>query len=470
MNKIYTVCEYDNLIRASEDQKEDPSTIEKDHKIVEAVYDELRDYLLSSLKDDKAQMFKVAKLGSKKGMGEVIRLQNYVGVISLPSGARFEVLPKIYAGDDALNKVNDIKNILLSMLSTLKDFPAIELDSTSLGLANMSIYEIFVRIYLRRVLSLVKRGLKSEYSLVEENSLSYKGRLLVSEQIKFNSAHEERFYMQKEVYDLDRHENRLIKSALKKLLRGSDDFENIRLARRLLCDFDSVPESMDYERDYASIVFDNGNKEYLDIIQWSMVFLRNKTFSLFDEKTNGQALLFPMEKVFEAYIANRLSDVVRLYNKQNGLNWRVLCQERAKYLFDIPKAFKIRPDIHIENGQNVLLDTKWKLLSKSESKNGISQGDMYQMYAYSKRYQASQVYLLYPHTPIEGSIRYKSYRTDERANPTRVDLKFMDLDNIVKLSGKASDKLSDKYCLYGLISEIEQINPGIAELNLLTSI
>ena len=470
MNKTYTVREYDNLVCADKDDEESSSLLGNNHLVVKEVYDELKNYLLSSLKDDKAQMFRVAKLGSKRGVGETIRLQNYVGVISLRNGARFEVLPKIYVGDSALSKAKDIKSILLSMLCTLKDFPAIELNSTSLGLADMDIYEIFVRIYLQRVLALVKKGLKSEYSLVEENSNSYRGRLLVSEQIKFNSAHEERFFMQKEVYDLDRHENRLIKSALKKLLRESDDFENIRLARRLLCDFDPVPESADYERDYASIVFDNGNKEYLDIIQWSMVFLRNRTFSIFDEKTDGQALLFPMEKVYEAYIANRLGDMVKLFNKSNGLSWKVLCQERAKYLFDVPKAFRIRPDIRIDSGQNIVLDTKWKLLSKNEARNGISQGDMYQMYAYSKRYQASQVYLLYPHTPIDKDIRYKTYRTDEETSPTRVDLKFLDLDNIVKLKDKLTDKLTDKYCLYDLVRDIKNNNPGTANINLMASI
>ena len=45
----------------------------------------------------------------------------------------------------------------------------------------------------------------------------------------------------------------------------------------------------------------------------------------------------------------------------------------------------------------VILDTKWKSLINNEKNNyGISQQDMYQMYAYSKKYGTSEIWLLYP--------------------------------------------------------------------------
>ena len=55
------------------------------------------------------------------------------------------------------------------------------------------------------------------------------------------------------------------------------------------------------------------------------------------------------------------------------------------------------------------MDTKWKSLFDNEAKNyGISQADMYQMYAYSKKYQTSEIWLIYPvnqemrnHRPIQ---------------------------------------------------------------------
>ena len=42
------------------------------------------------------------------------------------------------------------------------------------------------------------------------------------------------------------------------------------------------------------------------------------------------------------------------------------------------------------------MDTKWKRLSSQWHNYGISQADMYQMYAYRREYDAKQAVLLYP--------------------------------------------------------------------------
>ncbi len=44
------------------------------------------------------------------------------------------------------------------------------------------------------------------------------------------------------------------------------------------------------------------------------------------------------------------------------------------------------------------MDTKWKVLSADKANYGISQADMYQMYAYQKKYISENVTLLYPLT------------------------------------------------------------------------
>lgn len=83
-----------------------------------------------------------------------------------------------------------------------------------------------------------------------------------------------------------------------------------------------------------------------------------------------------------------------------GTEYEISVQEQGVYLFDTPQKFRLRPDIVIKhNNSMVVLDTKWKLLTSSGGKkNGISQQDIYQMYAYAKRYSAKQVILLYPYS------------------------------------------------------------------------
>jgi len=71
------------------------------------------------------------------------------------------------------------------------------------------------------------------------------------------------------------------------------------------------------------------------------------------------------------------------------------------------------------------MDTKWKLLSDTERNSGISQLDMYQMYAYAKKYEADRIVLLYPYSDriSRTDIGYASN------DNVKVDVRFVDLRN-----------------------------------------
>lgn len=50
-----------------------------------------------------------------------------------------------------------------------------------------------------------------------------------------------------------------------------------------------------------------------------------------------------------------------------------------------------------QNGRVIVLDTKSKVLINNQGKNyGISQADMYQMYAYAKKYGTDEIVVIYP--------------------------------------------------------------------------
>ena len=72
----------------------------------------------------------------------------------------------------------------------------------------------------------VHDGLRSSYLENEDNLRYYKGKLVVSEQIKRNIAHGERFFVKYDEYQVNRVENRLVKATLLKLGRISDSAEN----------------------------------------------------------------------------------------------------------------------------------------------------------------------------------------------------------------------------------------------------
>ena len=86
----------------------------------------------------------------------------------------------------------------------------------------------------------------------------------------------------------------------------------------------------------------------------------------------------------------------------------------------------MKPDIVVRRKQDdtiFVLDTKWKILSDSKANFGISQADMYQMYAYQKKYGASNVTLLYPLKDKVSDKRIE-YKSDDGVI---VKVRFIDL-------------------------------------------
>ncbi|WP_458457859.1 McrC family protein, partial [Pseudobutyrivibrio sp.] len=274
----------------------------------------------------------------------------------------------------------------------------------------------------------------------EDNLNFYKGKLLVNQHIKTNMVHKEIFYVSFDEFDLNRAENKLVKATLLKLSKITSSAENSKEIRQLLTAFEMIDASVDYEKDFASVHIDRNTKDYEMLMPWSKVFLLNKSFSTFSGDTNSRALLFPMEKVFESYVSQQMKKIF------SPSGWEVRSQDKGYYLFDTPrKQFQLRPDIVItRDNHTVILDTKWKSLIDNERKNyGISQQDMYQMYAYSKKYDTPEIWLLYPdnkemhnHEPI----MFTSTGIDKLTN---VHVFFVDVDKIEDSLNELMDRIEE---------------------------
>lgn len=373
------------------------------------IFNELEDFIRAgSLGEESSDLGQFLKLGYRRGVGPVVSVSHYVGLIQLKSGYQIEILPKIALhGEEELDH-QKTKNIFVKMLRSLQKTSGKISQDSALRMERMSILEIFIRMYLEEMEHLLQKGLKSAY-LRQENNLPYwKGKLLVSEHLRRNLAHQERFYTAYEEFYQNRPENRLLKATLLKLQRLSGSSWNLRTIRQQLLYFEQVDASVNVEKDFAGIVMDRTNREYEPLLRWSRVFLLDKSFTNFSGDTFAKAMLFPMEKIFESYVAKEMKVVF----SQAG--WEVSSQDRGYFLFDVPKKFALRPDLVVEdsNGRTIVMDTKWKhLTDRAKGNYGISQEDMYQMYAYAKKYKTQEVWLLYPMQ--EGmkediGIRYQS--------------------------------------------------------------
>ena len=72
-----------------------------------------------------------------------------------------------------------------------------------------------------------------------------------------------------------------MKSTLEKLQKITTSAENSKEIRQLLTAFELVESSVNYQKDFSKVVIDRNTKDYEMLMQWSKVFLMNKSFTTF---------------------------------------------------------------------------------------------------------------------------------------------------------------------------------------------
>lgn len=358
----------------------------------ESTFQQLEEWLLTS-RSQTADGLEFLAISSKKGIGRIITAKNYVGVLTLKDKTMIEILPKIYTASEE-NSAEKAKKLLVEMLSTLRQAPFKSLQTSQLDVAKLPLLEIFIQMFVEEVFLIVKHGLKGSYATNESNETFFKGKMRFAQQIKYNHTHQERSYVAYEVFNSNCPENRLLKAALAVVSRQSASLKNRRDLQRLLQVFDEVEASVDYAGDLAKCTADRRSKSYQRALLWCKLFLENKSFTPLAGTDTALALLFPMDVLFESYLAQKLK------KRLDPQDFRLAVQDKSYHLFDQPAPkFLLKPDMVITRKKDnavFVLDTKWKRLQTGLAHDGISQADMYQMYAYQKKYGAESVILIYP--------------------------------------------------------------------------
>ena len=410
MRKTYQITEYGSFVRDKE--------VLGSTSLPPDTFDALENFVLSNSSAD-ADALELMGISARKGVGKIITAKNYVGVITMDDGTTIEILPKIFSHETITE--GKVKKLLVDMLKTLRNAPFKSLQATNVNIDKLNIFEIFIRMFVDEVFYIVKRGLKCDYETIQSNESVFKGKMVFAGQIKHNYAHKERSFVEYDEFNTNRAENKILKATLSHLYKNTTSSKNKSDIKTLLNAFSDVDESKDYQSDFSKIIPDRKTADYQTALLWSKVFLMGKSFTSFSGSEVAFALLFPMETLFESYIAAQLKKML------GHSGYSLSAQDKTYHLFDEPRKFLMKPDIVIKNkalGQVFVMDTKWKVLSDAKANYGISQADMYQMYAYQKKYTSENVTLLYPLTEKveqDKDIRFLSH------DGTEIKIRFIDL-------------------------------------------
>ncbi len=345
----------------------------------------------------------------------VLTASNYVGVLTTPRQAVIEILPKIDFGDQDDAGHQKTKKYFLKMLRSYRGLRhAAQLPESSIrAMKQFPMLEVFIRQFLENLQLLARGGLARRYVSVEENLPHLRGRIRFRDHIRRNLTNQARFFVAHDELSANRPANRLICSALEKLERRVQSAENRQSLRHLSAAFANIPKSNNPHADWRKHHVDRSMTHYNPVMQWVGLFLFGHGPATFAGRHLNLSLLFPMEDVFEDFVTRSFSPYQNKY--------RVMAQgpkecfaEFAPQEFAAEKAFFTKPDISLANNSGVkfILDAKWKRINPNsgDQKHGVSQADIYQLYAYGKQHNCRTVALVYPRTRnFTAPLRYRYF-------------------------------------------------------------
>jgi len=314
MKNSFSILEYRSIYYDKDNKYQLDSS--RNLAVPKKVFDDLKQFVL---KNNEQTLF--LKPSYKKGLGETLQAQNYVGVIQTKDGTTIEILPKIQNLDTDASK-----KILIKMLKTLKKSPFKNFNMAHLKSSKIPLFEIFIAMFLDELSKLLKKGLKYDYITKEENIKFLKGKLKINEQIQMNYIHKERFFVEYQEFLSDRVENRLIKTTLEFLYKKSRSNQNQQRIREFLFIFDTIEVSHNIKNDFTKIKLNRQMKDYEQTLLWCRTFLLENSFTPYKGSDIAFALLFDMNLLFESYVGH--------YLKKQGLN--VSLQDKGKYLVEEP--------------------------------------------------------------------------------------------------------------------------------------
>lgn len=343
----------------------------------------------------------LAPLYNKMGQLVGVSARQFVGVIQVSRSLTIQVLPKMSASADKTTASTESIQNLLFMLAYCGKLHTPHTSASQLKTFRGDFYEVLIYLFASSLLQEIRGSLHHEYVAFEQNLPYLRGKLLFSQHILANSAAEDKFYVSSDEFTPDNKLNQVFKYVAETLLTLTQDRQNKQLLGELHLMFDEVSWRPCSFADANSIHLSRLNSRFGPALELAKLFLSSRSLQLQADTFTSMTFLINMNTLFEEFVA-------QLLKRYCPPDLQVFPQGPRRHLVtalgppdEIPqptKRFELRPDISLLRGQEVeqIIDTKYKILNEEERKLGISQADLYQMYAYANKYHTSQITLLYP--------------------------------------------------------------------------
>jgi 5-methylcytosine-specific restriction enzyme subunit McrC len=356
-----------------------------------------------------------------------LRAQQFVGVLQA-GDIQVEILPKL----DDVSNTEGIRRNLLAMLAVAHDLEVRESDWTGFLQSTEPFISALARLYCRRLLEVVRRGLRQDYVARFDVLPHVRGKIDWPRQARSEASLRLEFNC---LFD-ERSENTLLNRALKaalvrsaRLLEGSRDISVVTELRHAMSEVaDSCPLADELQR----LRTDRTSHRLKPLLTLAKLILGNTNPDL-GRSAQGEhrtyAVVWDMNVLFEEYIGRLTRSVLApkglVVDLQQGASVYL-----AKDRLGQRQAFLLRPDILVRRGRQVavIADTKWKRLDPWDTHLGVKGGDVYQVMAYAHRYTTECAALVFPHNPAIGTPGVQREFVTHGQSPAAVRVRVLTVD------------------------------------------
>lgn len=328
-----------------------------------------------------------------------IKSNKYVGVIHF-NNTKINLLPKIFYLPEHEPTETEVMHIHHHILWWLSYCRKIRFPNyiSSLSDSKSDFLEVLIYLFSKYTRNLLGSTIYQQYQEIHKDITFIKGRVDTSAYINRSLA-TGNWHSLPCIYNefvMDNEFNRIIKHVSKMLLHASSQPDNKRYLSEILFILDDVSDVIASVEQCKRINFNPIYKDFETVRDYCSLFLQNSISFSYKNELKLFAFLLPMEYVFEDFISGFID------KELNDIS--SISQKKSLYL-DESKSFALIPDLYIKsNDRTIIADTKYKIVYSDESdpKKGISQADLYQMLAYSVRFNVDHINLYYPDTILHN--------------------------------------------------------------------
>lgn len=344
-----------------------------------------------------------------------IETTSWVGVIKYKN-THFQILPKLICNNE--DKENILKNLIF-MLSYTKKLDIKTSNESRLSTAKNPFIEILIREYAKSLFECLKRLTPKKYVREEDNINYLKGKIKFTENIRYNSSNQAKFYCEYDEFSENNILNQLFLFVSTCLYNISNDSYNKKTLKFIMNYYSDI-KLVRFDRFKAEKIKLSRNQElFKKPFNLAKMFVEKTSVDLSKNKFENITLIWDMNKLFEEFIFEIMK------KNESEFGWTFTAQKGKRLLIgDDNKKRNTYVDIFAENGNDkIIMDTKYKIFTGTDD---FSNADVFQVSTYCLLHNTDKAVLIYPRWNKEIS-NVPSFKLNIDEKDIKINFKTVDL-------------------------------------------